>query len=166
MTVKGARPDHLRVTPNLIVRDADAAVRFYREALGAVELYRAPCHNGKLHLHLKIYNSIVFLSEEDFQAKNPKPEYMGVASPETLGGSTVVLHLYLDDVDAAYKRAVDAGASPTLLPSDVAWGDRTGMVTDPFGYAWVLTTIREELTPEEIDANMREFLSSAARDLR
>ena len=166
MTVKGASPDRLRVTPNLIVRDADAAVRFYRDALGAVELYRAPCYNGKLHLHLKISNSIVFLSEEDFPTKNPKPEYMGIASPETLGGSSVVFHLYLSDVDAAYKRAVDAGASPTQLPSDVAWGDRMGMLTDPFGYAWVLTTIKEELTPEEISARMRELLSSTAGDLR
>jgi len=166
MTVKGAQPDHLRVTPNLIVRDADVAVKFYREALGAVELYRAPCYNGKLHLHLKISDSVVFLSEEDFQAKNPKPEYMGIASPETLGGSSVVLHLYLDDVDAAYKRAVDAGACPTLLPSDVAWGDRMGMITDPFGYAWVLTTVKEELTPEEISARMRESLASTAGDLR
>ncbi len=163
MAVKGARPDRLRVTPHLIVRDANAAMKFYARALGAAELYRSSCPGSKaIHLHVKIGDSVVLVSEEDPDIKGHTPEYMGLACPEALGGTTVVLQLYVDDVDAVYKRAIDAGASPTMPPQDRYWGDRYSLLTDPSGYVWGLATVVEELTPEEIEKRSQGFLAHSA----
>ena len=88
---------------------------------------------------------------------------MSLHSPQTLGGTSTVLELYVDDADAAHRRAVDAGATPTLPVSDTFWGDRYGWVTDPFGHIWALMTAQEEITAEEVDARMTEYAARGGR---
>jgi PhnB protein len=132
------------VTPYLTVKGAAQAIDFYKRAFGAQEVERMPGPDGTsvMHAELKIGDSIVMLSDEFPQ--------MGTRSPQTLGGSTVSLFLYVPDVDAAFKRAVDAGAKATMPPADMFWGDRFGKVADPFGHAWGLATHTEDLSPDEI----------------
>jgi PhnB protein len=127
----------------LTVHDAGAAVRFYRAAFDADELLRQDAPDGRvLHCELLVYGGRLLLHDEF-------PE-MGDRSARTIGGSPVMLHLYVPDVDAAYRRAVQAGATPLMAPADAFWGDRYAQVTDPFGHRWSLATQREDLTGEEI----------------
>ena len=81
-------------------------------------------------------------------------------SPQTLGGATMLLELTVEDVDESYKRAVEAGAIPTLPVSDQFWGDRYGWITDPFGHVWAIATIKEELTPEQVQERMMQFMET------
>src|SRR2546425_813172 len=131
------------VTPSLVVRSAAEAIEFYKRAFGAQELMRMPGPGGKgiMHAEIKIGDSIIFLSDE-FPG-------MGCRSPQTLGGSTGALNLYLEDVDAAFQRAVNAGAKPSMPLADMFWGDRYGKVTDPYGHEWGLATHKEDVAPEE-----------------
>lgn len=132
------------VTPYLTVKGAAQAIEFYKRAFGAQEVERMPGPDGKsvMHAELKIGDSIVMLSDEFPQ--------MGTRSPQTLGGSSGYLFLYVSDVDAAFKRAVDAGAKATMPPADMFWGDRFAKVSDPFGHEWGMATHKEDLSPEEI----------------
>jgi PhnB protein len=137
------QPEFPGVTPQLTVDDADAAVRFYRDAFGADELLRNRAPDGRvLHCELLIAGGRVLVHDEF-------PE-MGDRSPRTIGGSPVMLHLYVADVDAAYERAVAAGATPLMPPADAFWGDRYAQVTDPSGHRWSLGTQREDLTGDQI----------------
>lgn len=135
MAIKGAAPEHRRVTPHLIVQNTNAAVAYYQKAFGAAVLDFAPLPNGEnLHAHLRIADSAVMLTQEDTDKKKQLERAPGrLAAPQTLGGTTVILELYVDDSDAWFNRAVDAGATPTLPLCDSFWGDRYGWVTDPFG---------------------------------
>ena len=131
------------LTPHLIVRDATRAIEFYKQAFGAEELVRMPGPGGKLmHAEIKIGNSIFFLVDEF-------PEF-GSRAPQSLGGSPVTLHLYVEDVDALFNRAVAAGATAQMPVQDQFWGDRYGKLADPFGHEWSIATHKEELTGEEI----------------
>ena len=156
MAIKGARPEHRRITPHLIVPDTDEAVDFYQRAFGAEVLYLAPLPTGKhLHAHLRIADTIVMLTQED--PDEPTGDAAArVATPVRLGGTTVIFELYVDDVDASVKRAKDAGASEPLAVCDAFWGDRYGWVRDPYGYIWALATVQEELTPRQIEDRMIE----------
>lgn len=138
------------VTPHLVVRDAHAALAFYKLAFGAEELVRHPGPDGKsiMHAELRIGDSNVMLSDEYAE--------MGVCSPLSVGGTSVTLHLYVNDVDAAFDRAVSAGAQVTMPLADTFWGDRYGQVSDPFGHQWSLATRKVDLTPEEIVEGARE----------
>jgi uncharacterized glyoxalase superfamily protein PhnB len=137
------------VTPHLLVRGAARAIEFYKEALGAEELVRLPAPNGALmHAELRFGDSKIFLVDEF-----PEPQEDGVASPQQLGATTVTVHLFVDDVDAAIQRAAAAGAKVTLPPTDMFWGDRYGRIVDPFGHSWSLATHLKDLTPEEILKN-------------
>ena len=131
-------------TPYLVVRGAAQAIEFYKRAFGAEELARMPAPDGRtvMHAELKIGDSIVMLADES--------PGMGCRSPESLGGSTASLHLYVKDVDAAFKRALAAGAQARMPVADMFWGDRYGKVADPFGHEWGLATHKEDLSPEEI----------------
>jgi uncharacterized glyoxalase superfamily protein PhnB len=143
------------VTPHLVVRDAARAIDFYEEALGAVEQMRVPGPEGKLlHAALRIGDSMVFLVDEF-----PEPREEGVGSPQQVGATTVTIHLFVDDVDAAVQRAAAAGAKVTLPPTDMFWGDRYGRLLDPFGHSWSLATHVQDLTPEEIQRNMARELA-------
>jgi len=144
------------VTPSLTVRDAAAAIEFYKKALGAEELMRMPMPNGKIgHAEIKVGDSIIFLNDEF-------PE-MGNKSPQTLGGNSGALYLYVQDVDKAFKRAVDAGATSKMPVSDMFWGDRYGQVVDPFGQVWGLSTHVEDVEPEEIERRSKEWAAQMAQ---
>ncbi len=145
------------VTPSLIVRDAAAAIDFYKKALGAEELMRMPTPDGKIgHAELKIGDSIIFLSDEF--------PNMGVSkSPQTLGGCTGTLNLYVPDVDATFQRAVSAGGKATMPVADMFWGDRYGTFIDPFGHHWGIGTHKEDLSAEEIDERAQDFYASMAQ---
>jgi PhnB protein len=122
------------VTPHLTVRGTEQAIAFYKNAFGAEELYRMPNPNGEgiWHAEIKIGNSYIFLNDE-------YPD-MGSMSPNTLGGSSVILHLDVEDVDAWFERAVRAGATVTMPVEDMFWGDRYGKLVDPFGHHWSVSS--------------------------
>lgn len=139
-----------RVTPHLVVRDAHAALAFYKLAFGAEELVRHPGPDRKsiMHAELRIGDSTLMISDE-YPA-------MGVCSPLSVGGTSVTLHLYVDDVDEAFDRAVRAGAQITMPLANTYWGDRYGQISDPFGHQWSLATRKLNLTAEEIVQGARE----------
>jgi len=150
-------PDMYRtVTPTLTVKDASAAIDFYKRAFGAQEIRRSPSPDGTkiMHAEIKIGDSMIMLNDEF-------PE-MGCLSPETLKGVASSLWLYLPDVDASYKKAVDSGAHPLMPPSDMFWGDRFGKVRDPFGHEWSLATHVEDLSDKEITKRRDAFFAQAA----
>jgi PhnB protein len=132
------------VTPYLTVDDAARALDFYARAFGARETERMPGPGGRImHAELRIGNSIIMLSDEF-------PGTSTCRSPKSLGGTTVQIFLYVPDVDAAFKRAVDAGCRVTMPLADMFWGDRYGKLEDPFGTQWGLATHREDVTPQQI----------------
>ena len=144
------------ITPALVVRDAAKAIDFYKKALGAQELMRMPSPDGKiLHAELKIGDSIIFLSDEMPQSP--------VKAPQTLGGSTGVLNIYVEDVDKTFKQAVDAGGKITMPVADQFWGDRYGSVVDPFGHAWGIGTHKEDLSPHQIEERAKTFFAQMAQ---
>ncbi len=135
------------VTPHLIVDDGEKAIDFYAKAFGAKELFRVPSPGGIAHAEMRIGDSNIYLCHEF-------PE-MGAKSAKTLGGSPVSIHLYVEDVDASFKRAIDAGCEERMPLSDMFWGDRYGKVTDPFGHVWSLATHVEDVPPEELPARAK-----------
>ena len=142
------------VTPYLVVTDAAAAIEFYKKAFGAQELLRMPMPDGKrlMHAEIKIAGAPVMLADEF-------PEF-GSMSPTTLGASPVTMHLYVEDVDAAFEQAVAAGATVTMPPADMFWGDRFGKLSDPFGHIWSLATHVKDPTPEELEEGRKQAFSS------
>lgn len=131
------------LTPYLIIKDAPAAIAFYQEAFGAQELTRLQWPDGRMmHASIKIGDSVLMMSEE-------MPEFGGVG-PKGLGGSPVTIHLYVEDVDAAWKKAIDAGCTATMPQDDTFWGDRFGGMTDPFGHNWSLAQHVRDVSPEEM----------------
>lgn len=154
MTRAKAVPDgYHTVTPYLTIRGAAQALDFYKRAFGAEELCRMPGPDGKsiMHAEIKIGDSVIFLSDEF-------PD-MGSRSPQSLGGTTGYLHIYVEDVDAAFKQAVTAGAQVQMPVADMFWGDRFGKLADPFGHEWGLSTHKEDLTPEEIGQRAQAYFS-------
>jgi uncharacterized glyoxalase superfamily protein PhnB len=141
------------VTPHLTVRGAADAIDFYKRAFGARERGRMPLPDGKtiMHAELQIGNSIVFLADEF-------PD-MGCRAPQTLGGATGTLHLYVKDVDRAFQRAVAAGAEVRMPVTDMFWGDRYAKVADPFGHEWGLATHKEDLSAREIGRRADAFFA-------
>ncbi len=137
------------IVVQLTVPSVDAAAKFYAAAFGASELYRnCDTLSGRIvHCELSIGAARVTLNEEFV-------EY-GLPTPETLGGSPVSLNLHLPDVDAAYDRAIAAGAEVIMRPVNRFWGARSGALLDPFGHRWVLTTMRHDPSPQEIVESSR-----------
>jgi uncharacterized glyoxalase superfamily protein PhnB len=138
----------------LIVKNAVEAVEFYTKALGAKAGHRMPGPDGKstMHAEMCIGNSTFMLTDE-----NPAWE---MKSPETLGGSPASLHIYVEDADALFNQAVQAGCTPLAPIEDAFWGDRYGKVKDPFGYQWGIATHKEDLSPEEMGKRAAEFFKS------
>jgi PhnB protein len=155
--VKGMRKGFHTMTPGLVVKGADRAIDFYKKAFGAEETSRMHGPDGKtvMHAELKIGDSIFFVGDE-------APD-QGALSPQTIGGTPVSLHLYVTNVDAAFKRAVDAGAQVKMPVSDMFWGDRYGKLQDPFGHGWGIATPKEDLTPEEMAQRMKEFFAQMGK---
>ncbi len=145
------------VTPSLIVRDAVKAIDFYKKALGAQELVRMPGPDGKImHAELKIGDSIIFLAEEN-------PQMQNVKSPQSLGGCTGTLNLYVPNVDEQFRQAINAGGRESMPVADQFWGDRYGSFVDPFGYSWGIATHKEDLNPQEMGKRAQEFFASMAQ---
>ena len=158
MAVEGSVPLPGIIVPHLVVRDAAEAIDFYIRAFGALVLYRSPSPSGAgEHIHLRLWSSLVQVSTEEPAQRAARIEGALLASPETLSGSTCVFQIGVEDVDAAYQQAVDEGASPALPPTDMFWGDRYGWVRDPFGHVWALTTVKEILSPAEIEQRLQGF---------
>jgi PhnB protein len=144
------------ITPNLVVNDAAQALEFYKKALGAEETVRMPGPNGRImHAEMRIGDSVVMLGEE-------RPD-MGRKSPSSYGGSPVGFYVYVENLDAAWNRAVGAGAKATRPPADMFWGDRTGTLEDPFGHSWSLAEHVKDPTPEEIKRGEEEFFAQAQK---
>jgi len=157
MATKPIPEGYHSVSPYLAVDDAARAIEFYARALGAKEVVRMDGPDGKIaHAELMIGDSHVMLSDPSPQAST--------RSPNELGGTSASMFLYVEDVDAVVKQAVDAGATLTMEVADQFWGDRFGTVTDPFGHVWSVATHVEDVPPEEIaqrgQAAMAEMSSS------
>lgn len=139
------------VTPGFAVKDAARAIEFYKQAFGAEEVNRMTTPDGKvMHAEIRIGDSIIMLGEEF-------PGAGGNPSPQTVGNTTVTLHIYTPDVDAAFDRAVKAGAKVAMPVSDMFWGDRYGRLTDPFGHSWSLATHKEDVSAEEAERRGNEM---------
>ncbi len=152
MTVKPI-PDGIHsITPYLIVNDAAGAIEFYKKAFGAEEVMRLPAGEGKLgHAEIQIGDSRVMLADEHPEA--------GAVSPTTVGGSPVSICFYVEDVDSMFKRAIEAGGKEMRPVADMFYGDRMGVLTDPFGHQWSVMTHIEDLTPEEIGERMAAMMA-------
>jgi PhnB protein len=144
------------VSAYLIVPDGAKAIEFYQKAFGGEEAFRMAGPDGEsvVHAEVKIGDSMVMLSQEN-------PEW-GSKSPQTLGGTPVSLFVYSEDVDAAFKRATEAGCTTEMPPSDMFWGDRFCKVTDPFGHSWQMATHKEDVSPEEMGKRAQQFFASMA----
>lgn len=141
------------VIPHLVVNDGAGAIDFYVKAFGATELGRMPGPDGRLvHGAVQINGSTVMLAD-DF------PEYCDgqSESPKSLGGTPVTIHLVVTDVDASFARAVEAGAEVVMEVGDMFWGDRYGVVRDPFGHKWSLGQPVREVSDEDLQKAMQEF---------
>jgi uncharacterized glyoxalase superfamily protein PhnB len=152
---KATRPipeGYRAITPHLCVKGAAQAIEFYKKAFGAEEIYRMPGPDGRImHAEIRIADSIVMMAEE-------MPEMGGtLKSPGTLRGTSANLHIYTADCDAAFDRAVKAGATVTMPLMDMFWGDRYGMVTDPYGHVWSIATHREDVSPKEMEDRMKQM---------
>ena len=143
------------VVPYLCVRGAKKAIAFYQAAFGAEVVSMMPMGDLVGHADLKIGGSRVYLADE-------MPAFGALKSPQTLKGSSVNLHFWTEDCDAAFARAVAAGARVIMPLTDQFWGDRYGMVSDPFGHAWAITSHKEDLTPEEMMRRGREAMAQMA----
>ena len=145
------------VTPMFMFKDARKAIEFYKRAFGAQERFAMPGPDGKgvMHAELRIGSSIIMMGEE-----NPQEH---CKSAETIGGSPVSFYLYLENVDEAFRVALEAGAETRMPVQDMFWGDRAGTVQDPFGYSWTLATHIEDLTPEEIQQGAEAFFARMAQ---
>jgi uncharacterized glyoxalase superfamily protein PhnB len=146
-------PGHENLIPHLVCERCSEAIEFYKKAFGAVELVRMPAPDGRriMHAQIRIGTSFVFLVD-DF------PEFCGgkSESPSALKGTPVTLHHYVEDCDAAIKRAQDAGATVFMPPQDMFWGDRYGAVVDPYGHKWSFATHVKDVTPEQMRAAMKD----------
>jgi len=148
-------PDGMHtLNPHLVCADCAGAIEFYRKAFGAKEEMRLPREDGKLmHASMRVGDSMLLLMDEF-------PEW-GAKGPRLVGGTPVTIHMVVDDVDAVFARAVDAGAKAVMPPADQFWGDRYGVIEDPYGHSWSLSTPSEKpLSQEEILENMKNMASA------
>lgn len=138
------------VTPHLVIKDCADAIDFYKKALGAQEIYQNKMPDGKvMHAMIQIGNSVIMLADEF-------PE-MGIVGPNTLGGTSTILHIYTDDADKLFSQAVNAGAIPVMPIADMFWGDRYGQVKDPYGHIWAIATHIRDVSPQEMEKAMKEI---------
>ena len=143
------------LTPHLVVKGASKAIDFYKKAFGAGEIRRVLGPDGKsiMHAELKIGNSRLMLVDEF-------PE-MNARGPESIGGTPVTIHMFVEDADTVFNRAVNAGAQVRMPLADMFWGDRYGVLADPFGHLWSIATHKEDLTPDEIRKRMQSSTAAA-----
>jgi PhnB protein len=138
------------VTPYLIIQGAAAALSFYEKAFGATELFRMPNPDGKIgHAEIKIGDSVIMLADE-----HPERGYRG---PQSLGGTSVSLMVYVEQVDQVFKQALAAGAKELQPVTNQFYGDRSGTLTDPFGHLWTIATHVEDVPPEELERRAKAY---------
>lgn len=142
------------VAPHLTIKGAGDAIEFYKKAFGAEETARmvAPDGSTVMYAEIRIGDSPVMISDEMPQGC--------CKSPGSVGATTAVIHLYVADCDQAYQQATDAGAEVVMPLMDAFWGDRYGMVKDPFGHCWSIATHKEDLTPEQIGQRAQQFFAN------
>ena len=139
-------------TPSIVLNNSKEAIEFYKKVFDAKEIYRMPTPDDKtMHAMIQIGNSFVMMSDEFPQ--------MGALSPITVGGTSSTIHLYVEDSDETYNKAIKAGATPTMPMMDAFWGDRCGSVIDPYGHSWTISTHKVDLSPEEIQKEAKEFMA-------
>ena len=142
------------VTPYLVMKNAAAAIEFYKKAFGAVELLRMAGPGGKIgHAEINIGDSPVMLADE-------YPD-MGIKGPESLGGTPVSLMIYVDDVDKIYPQAIAAGGKEVRPLQNQFYGDRSGTLTDPFGHVWTISTHVEDVPEEELAKRAESAMNEA-----
>jgi PhnB protein len=149
-------PDGYRTaTPYLIIQGAADAIEFYKRAFGASELLRMADPQGRVgHAEIRIGDSVIMLADE-----HPS---MGYRGPRSLGGSSVSILLYVEDVDRVFERAVQAGAKVQRPVADQFYGDRSGTLEDPFGHVWTVATHVEDVSPEEMERRAAAAMKSSA----
>lgn len=141
------------LTPSLIVRDAARAIEFYKKVFGAEETLRLAMPDGSIaHAEVRIGDSILMLADES-------PQW-GTRSPESIGGSGSGIMLYVEDVDAVFRRAIENGASEVSPVENQFYGDRSGQLQDPFGHRWTIATNVEVVPEDEMNRRMEQFLAS------
>ena len=141
------------VTPYLVLDGAAAALDWYARALGATEIMRMPMGDRIGHAEIRIGDSVVMLSDE-------WPD-MNLLGPKARGGVTASLMIYVPDVDAAFARAIEAGATEERPVADQFYGDRSGTLVDPFGHRWMISTHVEDVTPEAMQDRMAKMAELA-----
>jgi PhnB protein len=153
MPVKPIPDGYRTITPYLAVDDAAEAIEYYKKAFGAKERARMDAPGGKIgHAELEIGDSLVMLSDA-------LPQF-STRPPKELGGTSASIFMYVEDVDAVVKQAVDAGATVTMEIEDQFWGDRFGSVQDPFGHLWSIATHVEDVPPEEMAERAKEAMAA------
>ena len=147
------------VTPSITFKDTQKAIDFYKKAFGAkvTGVFKNPTGRGVMHATIQIGNSMIMMGDE-----MPGSEHCG-KSAETLGGSPITLFVYVPDADAAFKQAVAAGGALTMSVGDQFWGDRAGMVLDPFGYSWMIATHKQDLSDEQVRKNAEAFFGQMGK---
>jgi PhnB protein len=155
--IKAIPEGYQSLTPMFIFKDAGKAIDFYKRAFGAEERFVMPGPDGKgvMHAEVRIGTSIIMMGEENSDCPGK--------SAETTGGSPVSFYIYLENVDAAFTRAVESGARIQMPVEDMFWGDRMGTVLDPFGYSWSLASHTRDLTPEEIQKGAQAMFAKMAK---
>jgi PhnB protein len=156
MPTKAIPEGYHTATPYLVVRNAAQAIEFYKKAFKAEELMRFAMPDGKIgHAELKIGDSVIFVADESPQ--NP------TKSPQTLGGCSSGVMLYVNDVDTTYKQAIDAGGKTNMPVADMFWGDRYGTLIDPYGHVWSVATHKEDVSPADMDKRAQDFFAQQAK---
>lgn len=151
--VKAIPQGYTTLTPSITVSDAPKAIEFYKKALGATERMRMEGPDKKiLHAEIQIGTAILMLNDE----------VMGSRSAKSLGGSPAAFYLYVEDADAAFQRALAAGAKQIMPVTEMFWGDRLGHFEDPFGYQWDVATHVKDVTPEEMKKGQEQFMKQMA----
>ena len=155
MAVKPIPEGYHSITPYLMLKGAASAIEYYKKAFGAEETVRMDGPGGTIgHAELKIGDSVVMMADES-------PD-MGHRGPKSIGGTPVSIVLYVENVDAVWKRALDAGAKTVRPLENQFYGDRMGTLEDPFGHLWSVATHIEDVPPEEMDRRMQEMMKQKA----
>jgi uncharacterized glyoxalase superfamily protein PhnB len=151
--VKPIPPGFTTVTPSITLQDTAKAIEFYKKALGATEVMSMPGPDGRImHAEIKIGDAHIMMNDE----------VMGVRSAQSLGGSPISFYLYVEDADAAFRRAIAAGGKQIVPVTDMFWGDRMGNFEDPFGHRWTIATHVKDVTPEEMKQGQDDFMKQMA----
>ncbi len=162
MDVKAIPEGYENIIPHLVVKDAAKAIEFYKKVFGAKELYR----NTVPEDESKIVHSVITIRASKLMIVDEFPEMCDsqsgqkVGSPITIGGNSMFLNMYFDDVDTIYKKATDEGASVIMPLNDVFWGNRYSQIKDPFGHIWEIATHKKDMTKNEIDKAAKEFFQA------